>query len=316
MNVDVRQRGMELKAHLAILLANVAWGVMSPFTKDILLSGAISGFALSGIRILGGALLFLLFSFLFPESMETRQKIEKRDWFKIFLCSVLMISANQGLFIIGIGFTSPIDSSVMSSLTPILTMILAAIILRFPITRLKGLGVGIGLAGALLLVSGSGRAGQADNPMLGNSLCFSAQLCAAIYYVVFRDVIMKYSPFTLMKWMFFLSAVTYVPFCLYDILQINFGKLPSYIWLELAYIICFATFLAYLCIPFSQKYLKPTMVSMYNYMQPVFAAVIAILLGVGEFGIIKCIATAMIFAGVYFVNLSSTKRANDSRLRG
>lgn len=302
------QNGMVVRAHLAILFANVAWGLMSPFSKDILLSGAISGLALSGLRIFGGALLFLIFSFILPKSMEANQHIERKDWWKIFLCSILMISANQGLFIIGIGFTNPIDSSVMSSLTPILTMILAALILKFPITWLKGVGVGIGLAGALLLVSASGSVTQASNPVMGDTLCFTAQMCAAIYYVVFREVIMKYSSFTLMKWMFLLSAVTYVPFSIPDILKINFGQLPSYIWLELAYIVCFATFLGYLCIPFSQKYLKPTMVSMYNYLQPVFATVMAIMLGVGDFTFVKVMAALMIFAGVYFVNLSSSRK--------
>lgn len=293
-----------LWAHLAILLANVAWGLMSPFSKDILISGKLSPVALSGVRILGGAFLFLIFSFILPKSMKTRQPIERPDWIKILLCSILMISANQGLYIIGIGLTNPIDSSVMSAMTPILTMFLAAIILKFPITWMKGLGVGIGLAGALLLVSNSKTSTTAVNPFLGDTMCFIAQLCAAIYYVVFRDVIMKYSPFTMMKWMFFLSAVTYVPFCIPEILKVNFAALPTSIYLEIGYIVCFATFLGYLGIPFAQKYLKPTMVSMYNYLQPVFAALITIMMGVGIFTWEKALAALLIFAGVYFVNQS------------
>jgi len=292
-----------------MLLANMAWGLMSPVSKDVLLSGAISPLALSGIRISGGALLFFIFSYLLPSSMETRQKIERRDWPSILICSILIISANQGLFILGIGYTNPIDSSVMSSLTPILTMILAAIFLKFPITWLKGVGVAIGLAGVILLVSGSTQSEKATNPLLGNLLCFGAQLCAAIYYVGFRKIILKYSPFTLMKWMFFISAITYVPVCLPEMMTVEYSRLPSAMIFELGYIIFFATFVSYLCIPFSQKYLKPTMVSMYNYLQPVCAAVAAVALGVGEFGWIKGAATLMIFSGVYFVGRASGARA-------
>ncbi len=296
-------------AHLAILLANIAWGLMSPFTKDILLSGTITPLALSGLRITGGALLFLIFSFFLPESVEANQRIDRKDWLKVVICSVLIISANQGLFILGIGLTNPIDSSVMSALTPILTMILAAVILRQPIIWMKAIGVGIGLAGALFLVAGSDTGVTATDPLTGDTLCFIAQLCAAVYYVMFDDIITKYSPFTLMKWMFFISVMTYVPLCIPDIMKIDFISLPPTIWYEIGYIVFFATFFAYLCIPFSQKYLKPTMVSMYNYLQPVLAAVVAVAIGVGTFTPAKCVASLLIFAGVYFVNKSSyTKR--------
>ena len=293
-----------LPAHCAILLANLAWGLMSPVSKDILLTGKISPLALSGLRISGGALLFLLFSFILPDSVRARQPIGKRDRLSLIICSILMISANQGLFIMGIGFTNPVDSSVMSAMTPILTMILAAIFLKFPITWMKGIGVAVGLAGVVALVGDSRQSEAASNPLLGNAMCLTAQLCAAIYYVVFRGMIMRYSPFVMMKWMFIISALTYVPFCIPDMCDVDYSSLPSEIWIELGYIICFATFLSYLCIPFSQKYLKPTMVSMYNYLQPVTAAIAAVSLGVGEFGWVKGIATLMIFLGVYFVNRS------------
>lgn len=302
------EKNMVIGAHAALILANMAWGMLSPVTKDILLTSDISPLALSGLRILGGALLFLAFSFILPESMQPRQHVAKRDFLPLLACSVLIISANQGLFILGIGFTNPIDSSVMSALTPILTMILAAIFLRFPITWLKALGVAIGLGGVILLVGDSEQSEMATNPLLGNALCFTAQLCAAIYYVAFRGVIMRYSPFTMMKWTFFLSALTYVPICIPEMAKVDYTALHSEIWIELGYIVAFGTFLSYLCIPFAQKYLRPTMVSMYNYLQPATAAVCAVALGVGAFGWVKAGATLLIFAGVWFVNLSSGSR--------
>ncbi len=292
-------------SHGALLLANIAWGMMSPVSKDVLLSETVSPLALSGIRILGGALLFLIFSYLLPTRMQTRQPVRRRDILPLLACSILIISANQGLFILGIGYTNPIDSSVMSALTPLLTMLLAAIFLGFPVTWLKAAGVGIGLAGVILLVSGSPQNELAENPLLGDTLCFTAQLCAAIYYVAFRGLIMRYSPFTMMKWMFLMSAVTYVPICIPDMLAIDYSALPTSIWCEFAYIIVFATFLGYLCIPFAQKHMRPTMVSMYNYLQPVAAAVCAVALGVGAFGFRKAGATLLILIGVYFVNRSS-----------
>ncbi len=301
----MKRSGKLWQAHAAILFANFAWALMAPVSKSILLGGAISPLALSGIRILGGAILFAVVALFFPHDDFFNQKVRKEDWWKILLCSVMMISANQGLYIIGVGFTNPVDASVMSALTPILTMLLAAIFLRFPITWMKGSGVAIGLTGVLILVLGSQSGAIASNPLLGDSLCFMAQLCAASYYVAFRNFITRYSPFTLMKWMFLLSAITYVPFCIPEILKVDFATLSVEIWLELGYIICFATFLGYLAIPFAQKYLSPTSVSMYCYFQPVGATIASVLMGVGSFSMLKGLATLLIFVGVFFVNKST-----------
>lgn len=264
----------------------------------------MSALALSGIRISGGALLYFIFSWILPASMQTRQRIERSDIWSLVLCSTLIISMNQGLFIIGIGMTNPVDSSVMSSLTPILTMIIAAIFLRFPMTWMKVLGVLIGLTGVLLLVLDSGRSEIASNPFLGDMLCLGAQLCAAIYYVAFSRIINKYSPYTLMKWLFYISLFTYVPICLPEMMKVNYASLPAGIWWELTYIITVATFIGYMLIPLAQRQLKPTVVSAYSYLQPVFAAIVAVWMGVGEFGIKKLAATLLIFLGIALVNRS------------
>lgn len=290
---------------MALLLANIGWGVIAPVSKLVLLSGAVTSLALSGIRITGGAFLFLLFTWILPKSLDTRQKIERKDVWKLLLCSLLIISANQGLYIIGVGLTNPVDAAVMCSLTPVITMVLAAVFLHFRMTLLKVGGVLMGLVGVLILVAGSVVSDMAVNPALGNLLCLGAQLCAAIYYVGFEGIIKKYSPYTLMKWMFYISVLTYVPFCIPDMLKIDYASLPGEVWGSLAFIITIPTFFAYLMIPLAQQSLRPTVVSAYSYLQPVFAAVVAVMMHVGDFGWSKAVATALIFAGIYIVNKSS-----------
>lgn len=299
------ENNKNLRAHLAILLANLGWGIMAPISKAVLLSGQISPMALSGIRISGGALLYFIFSWILPPAMQTRQKIDRSDIWQLVVCSALIISMNQGLFILGIGMTNPVDSSVMGSLTPILTMVIAAIFLKFPMTWMKVLGVLTGLTGVLLLVMDSGQSEIASNPLLGDTLCLGAQLCAAIYYVAFGRIIQKYSPYTLMKWLFFISVFTYVPFCMPEMAKVDYAALPAEIWWEIAYIITIATFLGYMMIPLAQKSLKPTVVSAYSYLQPVFATIVAVWLGVGDFGWEKAGATLLIFLGIALVNRSS-----------
>lgn len=293
------------KGHVAMLFANMVWGIMSPISKTVLMSGLISPIALSAMHIAGGALLFWLCSLLLPRSVVKREKVTPRDMLKIFMASLLIITSNQALYIIGIGFTSPIDSSVMSTITPIFTMIFAAIFISMPITWLKASGVALGLGGALMLVlSDPGGDTHASNQLLGDSLCLIAQVCAALYYVLFSGIITRYSAFTLMKWMFLFSAVTYVPCAIPWLVEVQFSAIGLNLWLSIAYIIVFATFLGYLLIPISQRVLKPTVVSMYNYFQPLTAALLTAILGIGQFGPMKVVATALIFAGVWFVTQS------------
>ena len=289
--------------HLAMLLATIMWGAMSPIAKGVLETGVLDGLALSVVRIGGGALLFLLFSLL-PKRITGDTKVEVKDYLPLFLASVIMISANQGLFIIGIQYTSPVYTSVMCTLTPVFTLLLAAIFIGNPLTPLKVLGIVLGLAGALMMAFSNEENEIATNPMLGNSLCMLAQICAAVYYVFFLKIINKYPAFTIMKWMFLFSALTYIPCVVPFISSIQWGALENSSILSLAYIIIFPTFFAYLIIPFSQKLLKPTVVSSYAYLQPVVSVLLASIMGLALFGWNRIFATAMIFAGVYLVSFS------------
>lgn len=289
--------------HMAMLLATVMWGAMAPVAKGVVEEGILDGISLSVVRIGGGTILFLLFSLL-PKSLTGDCRVERKDFLTLFLASIIMISANQGLFIIGIQYTSPVDTSVMCTLTPVFTLLLAAIFIGNPLTPLKVLGVLLGLTGALLMAFSTQSDALATNPLLGDTLCIMAQLCAAIYYVFFLKIINKYPPFTIMKWMFLFSSLTYIPIMSPFLGQTEWHAISGTTLYSLLYIVIFPTFLAYLIIPFSQRVLKPTVVSSYAYLQPVVSAVLSTIMGLALFGWNRIVATALIFLGVYLVSFS------------
>lgn len=288
--------------HQAMLFATILWGAMSPIAKGILEEGLLNGFALSALRIGGGAILFFIASLL-PRKVTGDVSVERRDLFPLFLASLIMISANQGLFIIGIGYTTPIDTSVMCTLTPVFTMVLAAIFIGQTLTPLKIFGVMLGLGGALVIAFSDYQKEIATNPLLGDFLCLLAQICAAVYYVFFLKIINKYPPFTIMKWMFMFSAISYVPCMLPFLVATSWGNFTSSSAFSLIYIIVFPTFVAYLLIPFSQRLLKPTVISMYAYLQPVVSALLSTFMGLAIFGWTRIFGTLMIFIGVFLVSL-------------
>lgn len=277
---------------------------MAPFLKDLLNGGIITPMALSGYRIIGGALLFWLIGMFVKPDKNACNSIERRDIVPLIIASLLVIGLNQVLIIVGMSLTSPVDASVVCSLTPIFTLIFGAILMGIAFTWSKALGVTIGLAGALIFVF----TGQADaetyvsNPVLGDVACLMAQVFGALYLVCFTKLISKYSLITLMKWMFLISGIAVLPFSLPDMLAVDWSQVILMEYIDLIFIILFGTCLAYMLIPVAQRRVEPTIIAMYNYLQPVVAVVFSVIAGLATFSIANAIATAMVFVGVWIVN--------------
>jgi len=188
-------------------------------------------------------------------------------------------------------------------------MILAAVIIKEPITGLKAIGVLLGMSGALLLILGGGGSLSFDSSsIIGDVMCLTAQFCFASYLVFFKSFISRFTSVTLMKWMFLSATIVIVPFAIPNMMSIDFSAIPTKIYLEICYTVFIATFFTYLLIPTGQKHLRPTVVSMYNYVQPVVSSSVALLWGLTTFGLVKGIAIGLVFAGVYIVTQSKSRK--------
>ena len=253
--------------------------------------------------MLGGAVCFWLASFLAP-----REKVSAHDLKLLFFASLLGIVCNQGCFTFGISLTSPINAPIVATTAPIITMIVAAIYLKEPITGKKFTGVVLGSIGALTLILSSSVANSAkEGNIWGDLLCLVSQFCFCLYLILFKEVIARYNIFTLMKWMFTYAAIVFLPFALSDINSIPFAEVEPKIWLSVAYVVFGGTFVAYILMMIGQKALRPTVVSMYNYMQPIAGTAVSIALGMATFGVMKGIAVVLVFVGVYFVTQSKSR---------
>ena len=183
------------KGHLLVLSANIIWGLNSPIAKNVL--NHLTALSVTTYRMMGAAAAFWILSLFLPQ-----EKIEKKDRIRIFFASLFAVVFNQGLFIFGLSKTSPIDASIITTTAPILTMIASALFLKEPITHKKIAGVVVGAAGAItLILSGQVNANTVSSG-LGNALIFTAQCSFALYLTVFRNLITRYSPVTISKWLF------------------------------------------------------------------------------------------------------------------
>ncbi len=284
-----------LKGHLAMLACSIMWGLMAPVCKLALQSGELSSLSMAAFRVSGAALLFWFVS-LFVK----HERVEKRDMIPLFLASLCGIVFNQGTYTIGVGLTSPADASIITTTAPIMVMLLSAVYLKDRLTISKILGVLVSASGALMLVSGS-HSGNTSGSLLGDFLVVFAQTSVAFYFVFFKGLISKYSPVALMKWMFLFSAICWAPFSINSMTSINWEGMNAEIYSSVLYVVVCGTFLTYMLLPVGQRYLKPTVVGMYNYMQPVVATWVTVYWGMDSFGLFKLLAMLLVFGGVCLV---------------
>lgn len=284
-----------LRGHLMLLGAAVLWGCNAPMIKDLQGLG-VPALVVADMRAVGAAVAFWVMS-LFVGGGE---RVSVSMLGRLCVAGILCIVLNQVLFTVGVNYTSPIDATVISTMLPIVTMIFAAIILKESITGMKVVGIAVGAAGALTLVFGGGGS-SVGGGLVGDALCFTAQVSCALYMVIFSNTIHRYSVVTLMKWLFLFSAIIVTMVTWPSVVAVDYASLPLKAWGEMLFIVFGGTFVSYIFFTGGQKLLRPTVVSMYNYVQPIVATVLSVAMGVGSFGVGKVISMAMVFAGVYIV---------------
>lgn len=283
--------------------AETMWGLMAPIGKFILSGAVITPLLMTDFRMIGAACLFWIAS-LFTQP----EHVNHKDMLSLFFAALFGIVFNQGTYIFGLGMTSPINASIVTTSLPILTMVIAAIYLQEPITGKKLLGVFMGAVGALLLIlSGQPMSGGQSGSIGGDLLCLFAQFCFSLYLVFFKGLIGKYSPITLMKWMFTYASICLIPFSYTEIVQLDWSLLDYKIIAGLVMVVFCATFISYLLIPIGQKNLRPTVTSMYNYLQPIVASILAVAWGMDSFNALKIVAVILVFSGVFFVTQSKSR---------
>lgn len=292
----------DIRGHAALFGANVMWGLMSPVAKMVFASGVVAPIIMVDFRVGGAALLFWILSVFMP-----REHVPAGDVLRLFGAGMLGVLLNQGCFIIGVSLTSPGEASLVTTTMPMWVMLLAWVILREPISSKKVGGIVLGAAGAVILIIGSGVTATGANPAFGDFIVLCAQLSYALYLTLYRNFIKKYSLVTLMKWMFLSATIVSVPATINWLAKTDWNMIGFMEWGGIGYVVVFGTFLAYICIMTGQKRLRPTVVGMYNYIQPIVATIAGIIMGFDSFTPLKAVAILLIFSGVWLVTVSPSK---------
>lgn len=294
-----------MKGHILIMLANILFGASMPVFKYLLTADVLPE-AITIMRAIFACMMFWLVSFFMP-----KEKVLPKDLCPLFVCALCGVGINQWLFVIGLKNSSPVNASIIATAVPIFVLLLAALVLKEPITAKKSLGVFLGVSGGLLLVFNSTQTTSGTNSLWGDMLMLLNQLMYSVYLVLSKPLSRRYSSVIMMKWMFLFSTLALAPFCLQYMQYVpmfhreTFNVSQLY---ALLYLLFGATFVSFMLIPMALKQIRPTTVSMYNYVQPIIASAIAVAVGQDTFSMQKLLSAALVFVGVYLVTQSKKRK--------
>lgn len=298
-----------ITGHLSAFIAYAIFGFNIIVCKDLTSGQHIPPLGLFTLRSAAAGLLFWIASAFMPE-----EKIESKDYIRIFAASMLGFFTCQVTFLVGIPHITPMDCSIMTAMSPIYTMIIAALAIKEPITMKKAGGVAISFAGIIYLIVSRSTSpeGVAESTPFGIFMIVLNILSFSMYLGIFKPLIAKYSAVTFMKWIFLFSGCVSAPLSVKGLIGVEWSAIPSIQYAELAYLLICATFITYLLIPIAQKRIRPTLVSMYTYIQPIIAIVISIAIGMDKLTWQKILAAVMVFGGVIIVSFSKSAKNTET----
>ena len=286
------------KRNLALICATIVsiiYGVTFTIAKDVM-PKYIDAFGFILLRVGGTALLFWIIS-LFIKT----EKIEKADFPRIIAAAFFGVALNMLTFFKGLSYTSPIMGAVIMVTTPMIVLILSAILIKQRMKTRKILGIILGLAGTLFLILYGKSMNNAPKAGLGNLLVFINAVSYGFYLIIVKKLMDKYNAFSFVKWIYLFGFLMVLPFGFREFQAVNWSVLPIDVFYKIGFVVLFSTFLTYLLNLLSMKELKPTTVAVFIYLHPLFATIFAIGLGKDELNVIKIGAALLIFSGVYLV---------------
>lgn len=289
-------------AHLALFVANLIFGLNYSIAKGIM-PEYIPPLGFIVLRVWGAAVLFWTFSWL----KGSREKVNIRDKLRMGACALFGVTLNQLLFFTGLNITTPINASIIMTVNPVLVLIVAALLIGEQITLRKSTGILLGLGGASTLILLAGDLAVGESTVLGDLLVFINACSYGVYLVIVKPLMRKYKPLTVIKWVFSWGVLFVTPVGFYQVTTVDFAVFGLSVWSSLLYVVIFTTFMAYLLNVFAMKTVNASVASTYLYLQPVVAAVVAVLAGQDALTWIKGMATLMIFTGVYLVSVRRQK---------
>ncbi len=290
-------------AHLALFTVNLLYGVNYVVAKGLMPNTIKpNGFIL--LRVSGAVILFWLFL------LNKLEKIDKKDYLTLALCGLFGVGINQLFFFNGLMRTSPLNSSIIMTTTPIIVFVLSIFLLKEKPTSTKIIGILIGAGGSIalsILSSGSSHLSSG----IGDLYIFLNALSYSLYLVLVKPLMKKYSPLTVITWVFTFGLIYVLiwPLSVKEVIEVNWSVMSSDIPWRILFVVVGVTFLPYLLTVVAMKEVSPSVASSYIYLQPILAGLFIFIFAwlgdhdfTADYSWLKVFCSIFIFLGVYLVS--------------
>lgn len=285
------------KAYWAVIAANLLFGINFSMVK-LISPSFIKPFGLNFIRVAVTVFLFWLLFVLKPG----KGKIEVRDIPRFLLCAVTGVAVNQLLFIKGLTLTTPVHAALLILITPVFILLISVLFQNEKMSLLTLFGLLLGLAGSSLLILSKEQSGIGSDMLLGDILVVINAISYALYYILVKPLMFRYSALQVIRWVFTFGMVLITPFCWNQFMSTEWGRFGAEQFAALAFVVLGATFFAYLFTVYGLQHLSASQAGVFIYLQPVCSSVFSFLLLGEALTVSKIVAAALIFGGVFLVN--------------
>lgn len=292
-------------AHLALTFVALIYGSNYVIAKG-LMPDVIGPSGFIFLRVMGASLLFLASIIILR-----KKRPSGADLGRLALCGLFGIAINQLMFFNGLSRTSPINSAIIMTTTPIIVLILSSILLKERITILKGIGILLGATGAIGLVTLTAKGDSPGVSVIGDGMILINAISYSLYLVLVKPLMSKYDPITVISYVFFFGALYVMLFypSFMEVREVEWRTLTKPQWFSILYVVIVVTFIVYLLNVFALSLVSPNVASSYIYLQPLVTLIFASLFFyLGWFGATKpelslgtVVCTVSIFLGVYLV---------------
>lgn len=289
-------RKEKMQAHAALFAVAVFYGLNYIIAKDVLDKEYMTPFGFIMLRVSVASIIFTVIHAFF-----VREKIERKDIKYAMLCSVFGAMINMLCFFEGLKYTSPIHASLIMLLTPIIVLVISALMIKEKVTSKKFIGIILGLIGGFLIIRESGVVNNQLSSFYGDMMIMANATSYGIYLVLVRKLTTKYHPITVIKWIFIFGTILILPFGGKDLYQTNFTVFTNDVWYSVLYVLIFSTSATYLLNAFALQKVLPSTVGFYIYFQPLIASIASILVLNEVINMNKLLSAILIFIGVYLV---------------
>ena len=294
--------GLRLYALLSVMLA--CWSANFTFVK--IATAELPAFLVSCLRTVCAGVFMVPIYLIFRKNPSLRGRLKWNDLPMLLAIGVLGLVGNQIVFVLGVSKTTVAHSALLTALAPIFVLLGAAAARHERLSALKLFGMGLAVAGVVVLQLGSSKGGTSS--FLGDCLVVVSGAMFAGFSIFGKSAAAEFGIITINTFAFVGGGLLLLPYTLWEMHRVDLQGVSLKAWLSVLYMSIFPSIVGYLIYVYALRRLPASRVASVSYLQPIFATLLAMAV-LGEHpGNVFLAGAALVLSGVWIAQTSYNER--------